>query len=278
MVRVVVLRLLPVAGVAAALALFAAVDEGGGGGGASAASPVAARASRKPVPILVYHAIRTAPANARLPSLFVTPREFADQVRALRRAGYAAVTLQRVWDAWHGRARLPRRPVVLSFDDGYASQMRIALPVLRRERWPGVLNLALDWVDDLGGDRAVRRLIDAGWQIDGHSRSHPDLTRVAAAQLADETAGARTELQARFDVPANFFAYPSGRHDARVVAAVRAAGYLGATTVKRGFARPAAPYALARVQISGGMSADALLRRLRALRSRVAAATAEKVR
>lgn len=255
----------------ALLALIVIVATGAhDAGGASAASPVAASVSRQPVPILMYHAIRTAPAGARLPALFVAPRRFADHIRALRGAGYRAVTLQRVWDAWHGRATLPRQPVVVSFDDGYESQMRIALPVLRRERWPGVLNLTLDNVDDLGGDAAVRRLIDAGWQIDGHSRTHPDLTRVSAEQLADETAGARAELRERFGVPANFFAYPAGRYDARVVAAVRAAGHLGATTVKRGLARPAAPYALARVQVSGSTGAEALLRRLRELRSRAA--------
>ena len=267
------LRLLPLAGFVAAVLLallaVAPADEHDGAG-ASAASPVVARPGREPVPILMYHAIRTAPAGARLPSLFVAPRAFSAHIRALRRAGYSAVTLQRVWDAWQGRAKLPRRPVVLSFDDGYESQVRIALPLLRRERWPGVLNLALDWIDDLGGEDAVRRLVDAGWQIDGHSRTHPDLTRLADAELAEETAGARAELRRRLGVSANFFAYPAGRYDARVVAAVRRAGYLAATTVRRGFARPDAPYELARVQVSGGTSGDGLLRRLRELRSRAA--------
>lgn len=271
--RTAALRLLPGAGAAALLALLVLAPAGAGAGaGASGATATAGRPVRTAVPILMYHAIRTAPADARLPSLFVRPREFAAQVRALRRAGYRAVTLQRVWDAWQGRARLPRRPIVLSFDDGYESQVRIALPVLRRQRWPGVLNLTLDWVDDLGGERAVRRLIDAGWEIGGHSRTHPDLTKTSDAQLRDETAGARRQLRRRFGVRARFFAYPAGRYDTRVVAAVRAAGYLAATTVRRGFAAPAAPYALARVQVSGGTSAGGLLRRLRALRSRAAAA------
>lgn len=229
-------------------------------------------ASRAAVPILVYHELRTPPASARLPSLYVRPRTFAAQVRALGRAGYTAVTLQRVWDAWQGRARLPRRPVVLSFDDGYASQMRTALPVLQRARWPGVLNLTLDFVDGLGGDGAVRRLIGAGWQIDGHSRTHPDLRTVSAAQLADETAGARAELQRRFGVAANFFAYPNGRYDARVVAAVRRAGFLAATTVRRALATKRDRYELARIQVSRGMSAQALLERLRTLRARPARA------
>ncbi|HVF79471.1 MAG TPA: polysaccharide deacetylase family protein [Solirubrobacteraceae bacterium] len=267
--RTVAPGLLPtIAGIAAALLVALLVLGSADGRDAGAAHAVAntAAVSRQAVPILMYHALRTAPAGTRSPALFVRPREFAAQVRALRRSGYRAVTLQRVWDAWHGRAKLPRKPVVFSFDDGYESQVRVALPLLRRERWPGVLNLALDWVDDLGGDDAVRRLIAAGWQIDGHSSTHPDLTRVPAARLADETAGARAELQARFGVPVNFFAYPSGRYDTRVVAAVRDAGYLAATTVRRGLARPGDPYALARLQVSGGLGAAGLLRRLRELR------------
>lgn len=269
MARKVALRLSLVATVAAAallaLVVFAIVP-------ADDTSPVRASTtsppSREAVPILLYHAIRTAPAGARLPSLFVPPHEFAAEVRGLRRAGYSAVTMQQVWDAWDDGGPLPRKPIVLSFDDGYASQVKIALPVLRRAGWAGVLNLALDWVDDIGGEAAVRRLIAAGWEIDSHSRTHPDLTRVSDPQLADETAGARAELTRRFGVPANFFCYPSGRYDARVAAAVRQAGYLAATTVKRAYATPADPFALARVQVNAGLGAAGLLKRLRTLRPR----------
>lgn len=275
MVRKLALGSVPAAAVAVVALALHAPSEQRDSGGARAATPVAATAIRaSPVPILVYHAIRTPPAGVRLPSIYVRPAELAAQVRALRRAGYRAVTLRRVYDAWRGRATLPRRPVVLSFDDGYASQVRIALPLLRREGWPGVLNLALDWIDDIGGDGAVRQLIAAGWQIDAHTRTHPDLTRVPAAQLTDETSGARAELQERFGVDASFFAYPGGRYDARVVAAVKAAGFLGATTVRRGFASPAAPYTLKRIHVSRGTSARQLLARLRELRGRSSAASA----
>src|SRR4051794_37602464 len=82
-------------------------------------------------PLLLYPVIGDVPADARLPELFVDPARLRSQVRALRAAGYRAVTLQRVWDAWHGRARLPRRPVVLSFDDGSQGQVRHALALLR---------------------------------------------------------------------------------------------------------------------------------------------------
>ena len=254
------------AGVVAAAAWALIIATAGCAG--SAQAPAAQRPSSEPVPILMYHVIGPVPAGARLPSLFVAPSRFATHVRALRNAGYRAVTLQRVWDAWHGRATLPRRPIVVSFDDGTQGQVRHALPVLRRAGWPGVLNLAWNFLPDIGGTDAVRRLARAGWEIDSHSLTHPDLTELSDADLRRELTGSRARIRRAFgERAANFFAYPSGRHDARIRQAVRAAGYLAATTVERGFATPTAdPYALRRIQVSGGMSATELLRRLRELR------------
>jgi peptidoglycan/xylan/chitin deacetylase (PgdA/CDA1 family) len=245
----------------AALAALALAALAGG-------APSARAASGPAVPILMYHHIAPPGPSTRLPALWVRPAAFAAHVRALRRAGYRAVTLGRVWDAWHGGRPLPRRPVVLSFDDGYADQVRHALPALRRARWPGVLNLALDFLPAMGGTAAVRRLLAAGWEIDSHSLTHPDLTGLSDAELTRELGASRTRIKRAFgERAANFFAYPSGRYDARVEQAVRAAGYLAATTVQRGFATPTAdPYALGRIQVSRGMSAAALLRRLRELR------------
>jgi peptidoglycan/xylan/chitin deacetylase (PgdA/CDA1 family) len=234
----------------------------------SAQAPAAQRPSSEPVPILMYHVIGPVPAGARLPALFVRPNDFSAHVRALRRAGYRAMTLQQVWDAWHGRGTLPRRPIVVSFDDGTAGQVRHALPVLRRAGWRGVLNLAWNFLPEIGGTAAVRRLARAGWEIDSHSLTHPDLTQLSDDELTRELEESRSRIKRAFGPRgANFFAYPSGRYDARVKRAVRAAGYLAATTVERGFAAPTAdPYALGRIQVSRGTSAAALLRRLRDLR------------
>ncbi len=227
------------------------------------ATASARAASGPPVPILMYHHIAPPPPGARLPTLWVQPSAFAAQVRALRRAGYRAVTLGRVWDAWNGGRPLPRRPVVLSFDDGYADQVRHALPALRRRRWPGVLNLALDFLPRMGGAPAVRRLLRAGWEIGSHSITHRDLTTLAPARLREELVGSRERIGALFGVTPRFFCYPFGRLDAAVVAAVRDAGYVAATTTRPGLASPRDPLRLARVQVSRDTTATDLLRRLR---------------
>lgn len=218
------------------------------------------------VPILMYHHIAAPPGDARNPRLWVRPSRLSAQVRALERAGYRAVTLGRVWRAWHGGPPLPARPVVISFDDGYASQHRHAGRILRARRWPGVLNLTLSNLDTAGGLRRaeVRRLLADGWELGAHSLTHPDLTRVTPAALHDEVAGSRAALQDAFATPVDFYCYPSGRVDATVAAAVRDAGFLGATTTRAGQASPAEdPYRLRRMLVHDGHTPASLLRRLR---------------
>jgi peptidoglycan/xylan/chitin deacetylase (PgdA/CDA1 family) len=246
----------------------AELPAGGSATRARVAWPGAHRAPREPVPILMYHVIGTRSPLTTNPGLWVTAAEFAAHVRALRHAGYHAITLQDAWNAWHRHGELPRKPVVLSFDDGYAGQVRDALPILAAVGWAGVLNLEVHNLADIGGTKAVKRLVAAGWEIDAHTISHPDLTTLGSDALHHEVAGSRARLRRLLSVPVNFFCYPSGRYDARVIAAVKAAGYLAATTTQPGWASPAGDaFALSRVRVDGAMTAAAVLQRLRDTRA-----------
>src|SRR4029453_4213663 len=107
----------------------------------------------------------------------------------------------------------------------------------------------------------------AGWEIDAHTLTHPDLTAVGAIRLHDEVAGSRSAIRKRFHVPVNFFCYPAGRHDPAVIAAVQQAGYLGATTTNYGLAKPGELYTLARVRVSGSDGVKGFAAKLAALSS-----------
>ena len=63
-------------------------------------------------------------------------------------------------------------------------------------------------------------------------------------------------------MPVDFFCYPAGRYDARVIAAVRRAGYLAATTTVEGLAVPDEPYELARVRVGRNDGVAGLARKL----------------
>lgn len=231
-----------------------------------ASAPGAHRGADEAVPILMYHVISTPPAGAPYPELYVSGRDFAAQMGKLRALGYHAITQQQLWDAWHRGGLLPAKPVVISFDDGYQGVYKRALPVLRKLRWPGVVNLEVRVLGqpEQGGltPAMVRGLVKAGWEIDSHTINHVDLTKVSSETARTELAASRARIRALFKVPANFFCYPAGKYDPAVEDLVRQAGYLAATTVDPGLARKEEPYALKRVRIDGSDGVDGFAQKL----------------
>jgi peptidoglycan/xylan/chitin deacetylase (PgdA/CDA1 family) len=222
-----------------------------------------------PVPILMYHVIAAPPAGAPFPGLYVAPLQFAAQMRSLERAGWTAVTLDELAAYWREGVSLPSgKPIVLSFDNGYHSQFAQALPVLKRLGWVGNENIQLTGLPPSQGglsESEVRGLVAAGWELDTQGTNHADLITLDALQLHEQIAGTRAILRRRYHVPVNWFCYPSGHYDATVVAAVRAAGYAGSTTVVPGWAhRSDDPFRLHRLRVLGGTSPAALLAQIAA--------------
>ena len=185
------------------------------------------------------------------------------QMRYLATHGYHVISLQDAYDYWHGDP-LPSRPVILSFDDGYRTQYRNAMPILAHHDWAVVHNLVVHHVrtGELGRHR-VRTMIARGWEVDSHTLNHPDLTGLGAGALPAEIAGSRRWLQNAFHIPVTFFCYPAGRFDAAVISAVRRAGYQLASTTIPGYARVTEPFTLRRIQIVPGDGAAGLAAKLR---------------
>lgn len=232
-------------------------------------APVPPGAPRdEPVPILMYHVVGNPPPSAPWPHLFVDPEELEAQLAWLEEHGFEAVTLTHVLWHWRDAVPLPRRPVVITFDDGYHGVEARALPLLARRGWPAVLNLKVGNVGEPGGlrERQVRRLLAAGWELAAHTITHPDLTTLSDAELDAEVAGSRRELRRLFGVPVDVFCYPSGRYDARVLDAVRRAGYVGATTTLEGLATPERPFELKRIRVGRGDGVSGLRARIGAWR------------
>ena len=224
------------------------------------------------VPILMYHVINPPPVGAKFPGLYVDPEEFEEQMGALKGAGFHAVTMDQMLANWTRGAPLPEgKPIVVSFDNGYQSQLTKALPVLRRLGWVGVENIQLTGLPPSQGGLSrsqVAELVREGWELDTQGISHADLITLGAAALHEQVAVAREEVRSLYKVPVNWFCYPSGHYDATVLAAVKAAGYVGSTTVVPGWASPAEdPYRLPRLRVLGGTSPGALLAEIAAIRS-----------
>lgn len=156
--------------------------------------------------------------------------QLATLLDAIERSGHAIVPLSR-WLAAPG----PRQ-VALTFDDGFASVGEAAAPLLAERGAPATLFLTTGFV---GGDSrwpslppgaavfpmldwdGVERLHAAGWEIEAHTATHPDLRSCTDAQLADELDASADEIGRRLGRRPRGFAYPYGYFDERVVAAAR---------------------------------------------------------
>jgi peptidoglycan/xylan/chitin deacetylase (PgdA/CDA1 family) len=222
------------------------------------------------VPILVYHVINTQPAQSTAdPALYVPVGEFSSQMQALKADGWHAVTLDQLEAYWtRGTSLGSGKPIVITFDNGYASQYSNALPILMGLGWVGVENLQVTGLPPSDGgltDVQIRGLLAAGWELDTQGLSHLDLASLDPAQLSDEVASARQTLRSRYGAAVNWFSYPSGDYDPAVIAAAQAAGYVGATTVNPGWAGPHEDrYRLPRLVVLASTSPSQLLAQIAA--------------
>ncbi|MCG5212676.1 polysaccharide deacetylase family protein [Streptosporangium sp. KLBMP 9127] len=196
------------------------------------------------VPILMYHSVTDSPNDETRP-LAVRPADFAEQLAYLGAQGFTPLTLAQlvaVANDTSGRA-MPARPVVVTFDDGYADFHAEALPVLQRHGFPATVFLTSGWVEDAGEEAAgrpldamltwsqVREAVSCGIEIGGHSHSHPQLDQLPGAELRQELRHNKALVEDRIGRPVTTMAYPYGYSSARVRREVRAAGYVAACAV-----------------------------------------------
>jgi peptidoglycan/xylan/chitin deacetylase (PgdA/CDA1 family) len=196
------------------------------------------------VPVLMYHSVCAPPGGD--PSPFVVSRRtFEAQLRYLRANGYYSPTLAEALAP--GFAPPPgRRPVLLTFDDGYADNHTVALPLLLEHGF----RAALFPVSDLGrgrtwwggaGPRAqllapaqIREMAACGIEVGSHGISHRRMSQLDDRELQAELHDSRAALEDILGQPVRHLAYPYGDVDDRTKRAVRAAGYTAAFAVNSG--------------------------------------------
>lgn len=182
------------------------------------------------------------PAHA---GLVVDDRSFRWQIVLLGLLGFRAVSLEHVARALHGQATLPARPVVITFDDGYAGIYDYAFPTLHRYGYTATLFLiAEDFVHGTPPSRAraypvvtntqVDEMLAHGFTIGSHTISHARLTELSPTAIHTEVHHSKRLLEQVFGGAITTFCYPYGDTNPAVAAAVAEAGYRCATTTRFG--------------------------------------------
>lgn len=218
------------------------------------------------LPILMYHEVSTVRAPG-FEKYIVEPQAFAEQMALLHRLRFRPVTMGQVIASRAARVRLPRRPVAITFDDGFGGTLDHAVPVLERLGFTATFYLVSDLVGGtatwLRAERglelplfdwsAARSLVAAGFEIGSHTASHAHLKSLADEQCRSELEGSKGHIADEIGRDVPHLAYPFGEQDERVRRLAAAAGYESAVTVRIGRSSPAdQPLALRRVPVEGG--------------------------
>lgn len=212
--------------------------------------------------VLCYHALsQDFPA-----SLSVSPETLRDQLGGLVRRGYRGATFSESITGTHAGKTL-----AVTFDDAYRSVVELALPVLREYELPGTVfaptayigsEIPMHWpgIDRWHGTAhetelipcswpELERLIEAGWEVGSHSRTHPRLPELTDDDLITELTDSRLECEERLGVACRSIAYPYGAVNDRVADAVAAAGYSFGAELSGILRSPAEPLRWPRVGV-----------------------------
>jgi len=207
--------------------------------------------------VLLYHAVTTTPGDTIAP-FTVAPDEFERQLDAVLESGLTPVTFGELV-AGERSGSAPARPVVITFDDGYADFAEHALPALTARSLPSTLFLTTGWLaggksrepgptDPMLSWSQLPELVECGVELGAHSHSHPQLDTLTGSALRDELVRPRDQLEEALGREVGLVAYPHGYNGPRVRRAARAAGYRAAAAVRNALHPPGEdPFAVARL-------------------------------
>jgi len=185
------------------------------------------------LPVLMYHHV-----GLEQPGISsewsISTEKFEQHIRLIKRAGYETI-LPSDWLNWLRKGvPLPKKPVLITFDDAYADTADFALPILRRYEMRAAVYVVTrrvggtnTWDEAQGSGtlqlmsaEQIRQWAGQGIEFGAHSRAHSDLTTLSPEEVEAEVAGSKADLEAIIAAPVASFAYPFGQETDSVRAIV----------------------------------------------------------
>ncbi len=213
----------------------------------------------------MYHSISSA-AGARFRQFTVSPAAFAEQMAYLHRQRYTPLTVTQYVEARsRGASALAERPVILTFDDGFADFYTDALPVLKQYNLTATLYITTAFVEGASSWmrrekettrpmlswQQVREIVAHGIECGAHTHTHPQLDTLSLHAARNEMARSKSLLEDHLGQVVCSFAYPNGYQTARLRQAAREIGFTSACAVRHAPSSVAEDaFCLARLMVS----------------------------
>lgn len=213
----------------------------------------------------MYHYISAPPPDADRyrKDLSVSPEQFESHLRYLREHGYTSISLSNLVYHLTQGTPLPPKPIILTFDDGYADHYTQAFPLLQKYGFRAAFFIITDFVTEkrpgyMTWDQ-LKELVAAGMEIGSHSRNHPDLRGQPLDYLVWQALGSKEAIEYYLGITPRFVAYPSGRYDDQTIAVFHSAHFwAGLTTTQGTEQRSDRLFELQRLRVRGQYTAEDL--------------------
>jgi peptidoglycan/xylan/chitin deacetylase (PgdA/CDA1 family) len=190
----------------------------------------AAVAARSHVPVLCYHQIRTPTGSAVDRQYIVRPAVLDAQFSALEEAGYTPISGEDYVAHMARGAELPRKPILLTFDDASAGQYAKALPILKKHGFKATFFIMTVVLGKPGWmtKGQVKALDRAGMTIGAHTYDHHEVPAYQGDDFKVQLTNPARELRKLVGHKVELFAYPDGAYSSKAIQPMFSAGYRAA--------------------------------------------------
>lgn len=177
------------------------------------------------IPVLCYHDVT--PNNPDNNDLLINPEKFKEQLQYLKDNKYTPITLDEFYDYLRNNKPIPKKPVVITFDDGYTGNYKYAYPLLKEFKFPATIFVISNYVgapDFMTADQ-LKEMSNNGIEIESHTFKHDDLSILDEANQIETLKNSKVNLEKIIGKPVDFISYPFGRYNSSTRVATEKAGY-----------------------------------------------------
>lgn len=218
------------------------------------------------VPILMYHKVSDESSSR----YWISTKEFHRQMGLLCALGYETIDFDQLRNYLMYGKSLPEKPVIISLDDAYQNNFTDAFPIMERYGFKGVIFVPTAYIAENEQDRQMsvishgddieaphliwpelQALHEAGWSIQSHSETHPNLTKLTDEQLAKELHDSREVIYSHIGERPRYLSYPYGMHGSREMNKLEEELYYGGPSSEWGVENTATTnmYEIKRIEI-----------------------------
>lgn len=209
------------------------------------------RFPKKGLPVLVYHKIGYSPKNSALKNLWVKPEKFEKQIEYLNKQGYTTVHFSDILADFKGEKKLPEKPVLITFDDGYENNYIYAYKILKKLNAKGNMFVVRNtigkvntwhntktepWIN-MASMAMIKEMHESKiMEFGAHTMNHPNLLSLSPDMVDWEIRESKKQLETALQTEISAFAYPygAGAYDDKVRDIVLNAGFTFDFSFKQG--------------------------------------------